>query len=446
MLILDILILIVSLLILVLIYRTSMSLSSNDKGQFKEVFKDLEEDLSKLEKSLDDQAYRNREELSRNIQRFREEQIKNLNAFNEAILSRMTDVATLQKNQLDSFAKQLSQLTQMNEKKMDQLKETIHQQLSVIQKDNAQQLDKMRETVDEKLHATLEERLGQSFKIVSDRLEKVHQGLGEMQNLASGVGDLKKVLTNVKTRGTLGEIQLENLLEQILIPEQYERNIITKKNSRDPVEFAIRFPKNNLLMPIDAKFPKEDYERLQEAIEAGDLTAIQESEKALEQRFKQEAKKIREKYIDPPHTTDFALMFLPFEGLYAEVIRRPGFFELLQRDYKVIVAGPSTIAAMLNSFQMGFRTLAVEKRASEVWTLLGKVKTEFGKFGNILDQTHKKLQEASNTIEKAASKSRNIERKLIKVQELPTDSPDNKLLENGFSLDVSPQEDEIVPE
>lgn len=320
-------------------------------------------------------------------------------------------------------------------KNLERVRDVVEARLKSLQDDNSQKLEKMRETVDEKLHSTLEKRLGESFKLVSDRLEKVHQGLGEMQTLASGVGDLKKVLTNVKTRGMWGEIQLGNLLDQILTPEQYEKNIVTKKGSRDPVEFAVKFPGRDghvTFLPIDAKFPCEDYQRLQEAQEQVNVALIEELGKAIESRIKMEAKNIRDKYIDPPFTTDFGILFLPTEGLYAEVLRRPGFSETLQRDYRVMIAGPTTIAALLNSLQMGFRTLAVEKRASEVWSLLGVVKTEFTIFGDILDKTQKKLQEASNTIETAASKSRTIENKLKKVQELPA-SPvvsDTNLLEH----------------
>jgi len=280
----------------------------------------------------------------------------------------------------------------------------------------------MRETVDEKLHNTLEKRLGESFKLVSDRLESVQQGLGEMQALATGVGDLKKVLSNVKTRGTLGEIQLETLLDQILTPDQYAKNVATKSGSRENVEFAIKLPGKEdkiLWLPIDAKFPKEDYERLVDAQEQANPDLVEELGKALEQRIKSEAKDIQNKYIDPPNTTDFGILFLATEGLYAEALRRPGLFESLQREHRVILTGPTTIAALLNSLQMGFRTLAIEKRASEVWNLLGAIKTEFAKFGDLLVKTHKQLAAASNTIEGATRKTRTIERKLRDVQELP---------------------------
>ncbi|HRZ39839.1 MAG TPA: DNA recombination protein RmuC, partial [Candidatus Omnitrophota bacterium] len=265
----------------------------------------------------------------------------------------------------------------------ESVRESVEKRLEFIQKDNNAKLEQMRQTVDENLHSTLEKRLGESFKLVDEQLSKVREGLGEMRNLAVGVGDLKKVLTNVKTRGTWGEVQLGNLLEQILTPEQFEKNVVTKVGSKDPVEFAILFPEG-VRLPIDAKFPVEDYQRLQEAQDSGDKALVEEASKALEQRIKLEAKKIQEKYIDPPHTTDFALMFLPTEGLFAEVIRRPGLCDSLQRDFRIVAAGPTTIAALLNSLQVGFRALTVEKRASEVWQQLGVIRTEFSKFGEIL--------------------------------------------------------------
>ena len=316
----------------------------------------------------------------------------------------------------------LNSFSEVNEKKLENVRDVVERQLRLLQEDNSRKLEKMRETVDEKLHSTLEKRLGESFQAVSERLEKVHQGVGEMQALASGVGDLKKVLTNVKTRGTWGEIQLGNLLEQILIPDQYEKNVPTKKGSNDQVEFAIKLPGHEgetVYIPIDAKFPKEDYERLLQAQDEGDTLSVEESGKAIENRIKLEAKKICDKYIDPPHTTDFAILYIPIEGLYAEILRRPGLLDQLQRDFRVTISGPTTITALLNALQMGFRTLAVEKRASEVWTLLGVVKTEFGKFGTVLEKTYEKIKQAGDNIEAAARKSRTIERKLRKVEELP---------------------------
>ncbi|MBF0489762.1 MAG: DNA recombination protein RmuC [Candidatus Omnitrophica bacterium] len=335
----------------------------------------------------------------------------------------LTRQSALEKNQdrgQQVMTQNLNAFSAMHEQKLERIRESVEKKLSEIQLDNSNKLEKIRQTVDEKLHETLEKRLGESFQLVSDRLEKVHQGLGEMQTLAAGVGDLKKVLTNVKTRGTWGEIQLGNLLEQILTPEQYEKNYITKKGSNDPVEFAIKLPREEgVYIPIDAKFPKEDYERLMQAQEEGHYAMIEECTKAIEARIKLEAKKIKDKYIDPPYTTDFAILYLPIEGLYAEVLRRTGLCEFLQREYRISVAGPTTIAALLNSLQMGFRTLAVEKRASQVWELLGVVKGEFGKFGDLLDKTKEKLDLASKNIEDATRKSRTIERKLRDVQDLP---------------------------
>ncbi|MDD5248989.1 MAG: DNA recombination protein RmuC [Rhodocyclaceae bacterium] len=299
----------------------------------------------------------------------------------------------------------------------------LKEELGTMRAENGAKLEEMRRTVDEKLHATLEQRLGESFKLVSDRLEQVHRGLGEMQTLAAGVGDLKKVLTNVKTRGTWGEVQLEALLDQILTPEQYGKNVATRPGSAARVEFAIRLPGREegapVWLPIDAKFPMEDYQRLVEAQERVDLAGIDEAGRALENRIKAEARTIREKYIEAPHTTDFAILYLPTEGLYAEVLRRPGLADTVQRDSKINVAGPTTLAAMLNSLQMGFRTLAIEKRSSEVWTVLGAVKTEFGKFGEALAHTKKKLEEAHNSIDKTVTRSRVLTRKLSGIDAMP---------------------------
>ncbi|AVX30681.1 DNA recombination protein RmuC [Carboxydocella thermautotrophica] len=308
----------------------------------------------------------------------------------------------------------------------DRLREGVEGRLRLLQEDNHRQLEKIRQTVDEQLHATLERRLGQSFQLVSERLEQVQKGLGEMLALAAGVGDLKRVLTNVKTRGIWGEVQLAQVLEQLLTREQYAENIVTKAGSNERVEFAIRLPgreRDNefIWLPIDAKFPLEDYQRLLEAQERGEAALAQEAGKQLELRLKAEAKAIRDKYLDPPRTTDFALLYLPVEGLYAEVLRRPGLYDCLLREYRVVITGPTTLAALLNSLQLGFRTLAIEKRSAEVWQLLGAVKTEFGKFGDLLEKTQKKLQEASNSIETAARKSRTIERKLKDVEAIPVE-------------------------
>ncbi|MCF8201605.1 MAG: DNA recombination protein RmuC [Crocinitomicaceae bacterium] len=309
-------------------------------------------------------------------------------------------------------------------------------------------LEKMRETVDEKLHKTLEERLGQSFKLVSERLEAVQKGLGEMQTLASGVGDLKKVLSNVKTRGVLGEIQLGNILEQIMAPEQYEANVKTKKGSNDHVEFAIKLPGKDDLgqevyLPIDAKFPQEDYVRLQTAYDSADLAGIDSASKALSASIKKFAKDIRDKYIDPPNTTDFGIMFLPLEGLFAEVVRQPELVAILQREYKIIVTGPTTLAAMLNSLQMGFKTLAIQKRSSEVWQILGAVKTEFTKFGGVLEKARKKISEADDELEKLVTTRTNVMlTKLRKVEELPSAESQQLLGGSVESSDLTEEDGE----
>lgn len=385
----------------------------------------IKEEFERIDHTFRNELYRNREEISNSLKAQREEMSNTIKLFGEQLANRLFEISKMQKNQLDIFADQLSKLTQMNEQKFDKLQLRVEGQLKEIQENNSKKLEEMRQTVDEKLHATLEKRLGDSFKLVSERLEQVYKGLGDMQELARGVGDLKNVLTNVKTRGTWGEIQLENLIEQMLSREQYEKNVQTKKGSSEKVEVAIKLPgrdssKSEIVwLPIDAKFPIEDYQRLLIAQESSNLDAIAEAAKGIETRIKGEAKKIAEKYLDPPHTTDFAIMFLPIEGLYAEVLRRPGLAEFLQREYRVTVAGPTTLTALLNSLQMGFRTLAIEKRSSEVWKILSSVKTEFGKFGDVLEATQKKLQEASNKIEEATKSTRKIERQLKDVQVLP---------------------------
>ena len=300
--------------------------------------------------------------------------------------------------------------------KIEKLQKEVYERLTEIHKENSKQLDKMRATVDEKLQLTLEKRLGDSFKLVSERLDVVHKGLGEMQNLAQGVGDLKKVLTNVKLRGTWGEVQLNNILNQMLSPEQFVKNVSVKSNSNDRVEFAIKMPGNDeeILLPIDSKFPIEDYQKIMEE-------DSKEFTKQLENRIKRDAKNIYDKYIDPPKTTDFAILFLPTEGLYAEVLRISGLFEFIQREYRVVIAGPWTLAAILNSLQLGFKTLAMQKRSSDVWKILDKVKSEFNKFGGLLEKTHKKIVEAGNVIESATKKSRTIERRLSKVELIDED-------------------------
>ena len=408
-------------LLVALLIRTNRPPAIDANGRFEA----LERNQDKFERTFRDELARNREETSLNSKQSREELLNTLSSVSEALLRRLAENAESEKRQLDIFSAQLKALTEHNMQRLDKINETVEKKLVSLQEDTGKKLDQMRATVDEKLHDTLEKRLGESFKIVSERLEQVHKGLGEMQNLAVGVGDLKRVLTNVKTRGTFGEIQLGALLEQILTPDQYEANVATQKGSGCRVEFAVKLPGRDgvddraVWLPVDAKFPQEDYLRLIEAQEQGNGPLVEEAAKQLERAVKEMAKNIRDKYLDPPATTDFGIMFLPTEGLYAEVLRRTGLFELLQREFKVIVTGPTTLAALLNSLQMGFRTLAIEKRSSEVWTLLGAVKTEFATFGAVLDKTRKKLQEASNSIDSAATRTRVIERKLKSVQELP---------------------------
>lgn len=385
----------------------------------------LERQLERQERMLREELVRGREEAQLSARQGREENTLAVSALGDSLLKRMSEIAGLQKDQLEIFAGQLKVLTASNEGRMDKLRESVDERLRLIQEDSARKLEQMRLTVDEKLHDTLEKRLGESFKLVSERLELVQRGLGEMQTLASGVGDLKKVLTNVKTRGTFGEIQLASLLEQVLAPAQYESNVETRKGSGQRVEFALKLPGRDgtsdgqVWLPLDAKFPQEDYLRLVEAQELGDVLLATEAGKQLDRAVRLMATDIRDKYLDPPHTTDFGVMFLPTEGLYAEVLRRPGLFEALQRDFKVMIAGPTTLAALLNSLQMGFRTLAIEQRSAEVWNLLGAVRTEFSKFGQVLERTSKKLQEAGNHIDQAAVRTRVIEKKLKGVQEMP---------------------------
>ncbi len=320
---------------------------------------------------------------------------------------------------------QVAELARSVQLALGEVRGTLEARLQTLQQGNEAKLEQMRATVEEKLQSTLEARLGESFRLVSERLEQVHRGLGEMQSLATGVGDLKRVLTNVKTRGTFGEVQLAALLEQVLTPEQYATNVATRPGSGERVEFAIRLPGRDdgspVWLPIDAKFPAEDYERLLAAHDAADAAAIEAAGRALETRIRDEAKKIRDKYVEPPHTTDFGILFLPTEGLFAEVLRRPGLSEALNRDLRVVIAGPTTLFAMLNSLQMGFRTLALEKRSAEVWQVLGAVKTEFAKFGDVLAKLKNQLATASNTIEQAETRTRAMDRRLRSVEALPAD-------------------------
>jgi len=389
-----------------LTYNKSATDISHYLNDIRNGIKLIDNSLEKVDKSIRDDFQRNREESNKIAKENREELTNSLGKFS------------------DNFASSVREFNKTTGEKLDKIRETVESKLQSIQEDNSQKLEKMRETVDEKLHKTLEHRLGESFKIVSESLEKVQKGLGEMQTLATGVGDLKKVLSNVKTRGVLGEYQLENILEQILTSSQYEKNVKTNPDSDAFVEFAIRLPGKNdvdkeVWLPLDSKFPTEDYQLLMDAHDNAEPQKIETARKELARKIKSFAREIKERYVDPPNTTDFAIMFLPVEGLYAEVLRDSGLFETLQREYRVIVTGPTTLSALLSSLQMGFRTLAIEKRSSEVWEILSAVKTEFGKFGEILEKTRKKLSEATDVVDKAGVRSRAIERKLKDVQELP---------------------------
>jgi len=432
-------------------------------ADFNELFDALEKTSERTEREL-------RSQVQASAQGTRQELSGALAEFQRSIGSQVTGVAALQTSQIDAFAQQLAKLGELNAQQLEAMRhamtsqaqsgreeqagalkrfgDTLNQALATLaesnaqrmgeiratleakirdlQSDNGARLEEMRRTVDEKLHATLEHRLGESFKLVSDRLDKVHQGLGEMQQLATGVGDLKRVLTNVKTRGTWGEVQLGMLLDQMLTSDQYAKNVETVPGSGERVEFAIRLPGlvdggTPVWMPIDAKFPKEQYERLVEAADRADGDGVAHAVRELERALRGEARTICDKYLSPPLTTDFAILFLPTEGLYAEVMRRPGLADEVQRSCRVTIAGPSTLCALLNSLQMGFRTLALEKRSSEVWQVLGAVKTEFGKFGDVLATTKLTLERAAKNIEQAETRSRQMSRKLKSVEALPVD-------------------------
>jgi DNA recombination protein RmuC len=367
-----------------------------------------------------------RQELNDGAIQSRSENRQGFSDFQTAITAALNTASQGQETQLSNFSLRLERLSGILGEQFENIRGTVETKLTDLQNRNELKLDEMRRTVDEKLEGTLERRLGESFKLVSERLEQVHKGLGEMQAMATSVGDLKRVLTNVKTRGTWGEIQLGSLLEQMLSPQQYGSNVAPKPDSGKRVEFAIRLPgpsdkESVLWLPVDSKFPQEDYQRLLDASERGDADGVAEAGKAFESRLRKHAKEIRDKYIAPPHTTDFAILFLPSEGLYAEAVRRRDLPESLQRDFRVSVAGPSTLAALLNSFQMGFRTLAIQERSSEVWRVLGAVKTEFGKFADVLAAVKKKIDEASKQIDQTGVRTRAITRTLREVEALPAD-------------------------
>ena len=382
----------------------------------------------------------NREELSKNLKENRNELIQSIERLNETLLKKAKDdreeIRTTLKDFEITFSKNVEAFNILQKEKFDQMKVKQDEMIKTTEL----RLERMRETVDEKLHKTLEERLGKSFEMVTKQLLVVQKGLGEMQTIASGVGDLKKVLSNVKTRGVLGEIQLGNILEEIMAPDQYDSNVKTKKGSDALVEYAVKLPGRNqqeksVYLPIDAKFPQEDYVRLQSAYEAGDLVAVESSLKALLQSVKKFAKDISFKYIDPPNTTDFGIMFLPLEGLFSEVVRQPDMIAFLQREYKIVVTGPTTLAAMLNSLQMGFKTLAIQKRSSEVWNVLASVKKEFSTFGGVLEKAQKKINEANNEIENlVGTRTRMMQSKLKNVEQLGVNTKTNEDKPNIFKL------------
>ena len=395
----------------------------------------LREKVGAGEGVMRDEFARNRKEAAELAQAQREELRNNLAAVEKKLEDNAKAQQDVLRQQFDDLLKQLHNQGKTSLEAVKDVRETIEKQLKEIREDNGKRLEEMRKTVDEKLQDTLEKRLGESFKQVSERLEQVHKGLGEMQSIASGVGDLKKVLTNVKTKGILGEYQLANIIEQLLPREQYEENVATRPGSTERVEFAIRMPGNSdddvVWLPIDSKFPLNGYEELLNAREAGDLDAISSAEKALTATLEKFAKDISEKYVEAPHTTDFGVMFLPIESLYAEVLRHPGVFETLQRKYRITVTGPTTMSALLNSLQMGFRTLAVTKRSSEVWKILEAVKTEFGKFSNQLEKVDKQLSTAKKSLEDLRSTRTNVmQRRLKNVGTLDT-------LESESLLDIS---------
>ena len=403
------------------------------------ISENIENKFDNMQKSFREEFYTNREESRRNEQDNRQEIKVSIDSMTSSISRHIMNLSTLQQNQFDinsknlentlnsfneNMIKSLDNLSQLQNEKLSQLKETTEEKFTELTKSTEENLEKMRVTVDEKLQSTLEKRLGESFKMVNDRLEQVYKGLGEMQTLANGVGDLKKVLSNVKTRGVLGEIQLERILEQFLAQEQYDKNVITKKGSRETVEFAIKLPgkdelKETIYLPIDAKFPLDIYNKLVDAYEEGNQNNIDITSKELEKFIRKSAKDIRDKYIDPPNTTEFGILFLPTEGLYAEVIKRQQLVEDLQRNYKINITGPTTLIALLNSLQMGFKTLAIERHSSEVWKVLGAVKTEFSKFETVLNAAQTKLNQASSEIDKlVGTRTRQINRKLESVEKL----------------------------
>lgn len=437
----EILLVIVIILLIVNIY-ISIKPQGVDMGP---VQRDMEQKLISVEKALREEFTVNREESRKNEQSNRTEIGSSIEKLSATILSNMIELSNLQKNQFDTYSRTMERtLDAFNynlRSSIDDLTKLQNEKFVELTKSTEENLEKMRVTVDEKLQSTLERRLSESFKVVSERLEQVHKGLGEMQSLAAGVGDLKKVLSNTKTRGVLGEVQLERILDQFLSPEQYEKNVITKKGSRETVEFAIKLPgkdydNKTVYLPLDAKFPLEVYNKLLDAYDLQNQAQIDVASKNLERFIKKSAKDIRDKYIDPPNTTDFGLMFLPTEGIYAEVLKNQSLVEFVQREYNINITGPTTLVALLNSLQMGFRSLAIEKHSSEVWKILGAVKTEFSKFETVLNSAQNKLNQASSEIDKlVGTRTRQINRKLKNVDKLSFD-------DTGFYLSSEESEEE----
>ena len=426
----EILLVVVIILLIINIYISIIS-----KGvDITPMQKNIDQKLISVEKTLREEMSVNREESRKNEKSNRSEIAGSIDKLSSSILANMIELSKLQKNQFDTYSRTMERtLDAFNynlRSSIDDLTKLQNEKFTELTKSTEENLEKMRVTVDEKLQNTLEKRLSESFKVVSERLEQVHKGLGEMQSLAAGVGDLKKVLSNTKTRGVLGEIQLERILEQFLSPEQYEKNVITKKGSRETVEFAIKLPGKDydnkmVYLPLDAKFPLEVYNKLLDAYDMQDQAQIEVNSKNLERFIKKSAKDIRDKYIDPPNTTDFGLMFLPTEGIYAEVLKNQNLVELIQREYKVNITGPTTLVALLNSLQMGFRSLAIEKHSSEVWKILGAVKTEFSKFETVLNSAQNKLNQASSEIDKlVGTRTRQINRKLKNIDKLSFEDTD----------------------
>ncbi|WP_296507548.1 DNA recombination protein RmuC [Rhodoferax sp.] len=449
---------VVQLVLLVVLLRGRRGADSQTRDQEaaqqearrQEILARLQSSTERLERELrrevQESARSSRQELAQNLATFQQSLVQQgaeaTRTQNTQIDAFGQQLALLQKTLSDTLALQLGALSESNARRMAEVRQTLEAQLAQLQTTNAAKLDEMRATVDEKLQTTLQARLGESFKQVAERLEQVHKGLGEMQSLAQGVGDLKHLLTNVKTRGMFGEAQLAGLLEQVFVPDQYATQVATRPGSKNVVDFAIKLPGKSdngepLWLPIDAKFPNEDYERLLDAQGRADAVAAEAAGKALEARMRLEAKSIAEKYVEPPHTTDFAILFLPTEGLYAEVLRRPGLMEALQREYRITLAGPTTLLAMLSSLQMGFRTLALEKRSSEVWQVLGAVKTEFSKFGDVLAKVKSQTETVLKTLDSAEVRSRAMGRALKKVEALP-ETQSQALLPIDRDLDRDP--------